>query len=56
MKCPCCEKEADEIERRRMNTAYVDDDSNWMISCLPCFDEMEEYWQERWDDYNRGRL
>ena len=44
---------ADEIERRHMSTAYAPprDEENYCEVCLECFDEIEGYWKERWDEY-----
>jgi len=51
--CPVCKKlRADKsVERRRMNTAYINDESNYLTSCRSCFLRSEEYWKEQWDDY-----
>lgn len=43
-------------KRRRMNTQYADDEANYITVCAVCFEEIEEYWQERWDEYWSGRL
>ena len=51
MICPVCKREQKDVEKRRMNTRYVDKESNFLISCLECYDHSEEYWKERWDDY-----
>ena len=38
-------------------TAYVDDTLNEDgFKCRSCRHEYMEYWQERWDEYNSGRL
>ena len=37
--------------RRRLNTAYVNDEQNYIISCLSCYRETIEYYKERWHDY-----
>lgn len=54
--CPQCKQPARNIGRRRMNTAYQNDNSNFIICCRQCFDEAEEYWAERWADYYSGIL
>jgi hypothetical protein len=36
---------------RRQNTAYVDDEMNFAVLCDECQVEVDEYWQERWDEY-----
>ena len=37
--------------RRRQNTAYVKDEMNYVTCCGECFQGIQEYWQERWDEY-----
>jgi len=53
--CPCCHQPSETVERRHQNTAYVDEESNWLVSCLPCFEEGEVYWAELWADYYASR-
>ena len=56
-RCPCCEKPNDgTVALRRENTAYCEDINNWLISCRDCFDERDEYWNERWEDYYASRF
>lgn len=43
-------------KRRRLNTAYVDEELNYMTSCLDCYREIVEYYKERWADYYHGLL
>lgn len=38
-------------KRYKMNTGYVDEESNYEYCCIECHEEHEEYWQERWDEY-----
>jgi hypothetical protein len=40
--------------RQRQNTAYVDDEYNWVTLCPECMKENREYWDERWADYYSG--
>lgn len=54
--CPSCGQTSKHIGRRRQNTRYRNDNSNWFISCRPCSQENEEYWAERWADYYSGLL
>jgi hypothetical protein len=51
--CQYCNHYFKYPKRRRMNTAYVDEESNYIISCLDCFDKIEDYWTERWEELNR---
>ena len=39
---------------RRQNTAYVNDDLNWMYLCDDCQKVASEYWKRMWDDYYRN--
>lgn len=48
--CPCCQRFM-LIRKRRLNTAYVNDESNWMISCDNCYEEAVEYYSDLWDMY-----
>lgn len=43
-------------KRRHMNTMYINEESNYCKVCANCFEEIEEYWQDLWDDYNSSRL
>jgi hypothetical protein len=43
-----CENEG---KRRRQNTAYADDERNWVVLCDECFAENEEHWHEMWAEY-----
>jgi hypothetical protein len=43
-------------KRYRMNTAYVNEESNYAIGCKYCQQESYEYYQELWDDYWGSRL
>lgn len=52
--CPCCEQLMPDVRKRRKNTAYVNDESNWLICCGACFQDMLEYYAELWDTYYYG--
>lgn len=56
VKCPVCESFCHSVKRRRMNTAYNEPESNFMLSCLSCFDLSELDWGERWAEYRSGLL
>lgn len=43
-------------KRRRMNTRYEDDKLNYCKVCACCYEQIDVYWEERWDEYNSGRL
>lgn len=50
-RCPRCSKYSCTITLRRMSTCYEIEHDNYVVCCEVCFKEIEEYWQERWDDY-----
>lgn len=55
--CPYCNKWFTKgLKRRRQSTAYVDEESNYITCCKMCFDDIELYWKERWEEYWSGRL
>lgn len=49
--CPLCERRKGDIDRRRLNTAYVNDESNYQLSCEECYDESVGCYEELWDDF-----
>lgn len=44
------------VKRRRQNTAYVEEEWNFVTACEECFEEIESYWEERWAEYYADRL
>lgn len=54
--CQGCNRFRLDIERRRQNTMYEEDASNYVTCCMECFEEVQAYWDERWEEYNSGRL
>lgn len=53
--CPRCQRWLCRgVKRRRQNTAYQDEESNYITVCRECFDEVEEYWDERWKEYHNS--
>ena len=48
--CPICGESKPDVERRHRNTMYNDDESNYLTSCMDCFQEDWDYYQELWDD------
>lgn len=54
--CPLCDRASETIALRRINTAYEDDGLNFQTGCWDCFDRTIEYYDDLWDEYNRGRL
>lgn len=51
--CPRCDKPADDIATRRLNTAYHEDDRNWLHSCRACWEDTVEYYRELWQEVYR---
>ena len=43
-------------KRRRRNTAYNEDENNFVFQCGSCFEIEEAHWADMWSDYNSGRL
>lgn len=48
--CPMCKKESATVERRRQNTAYLEEESNWVTVCEDCFEEIQWQWEQMWRD------
>ena len=49
MECQCCGN--DGAKKRRQNTAYVNDESNFATLCNECQKESHKYWQDQWNEY-----
>ena len=47
--CPACGRPG--AERRRQNTAYADDERNFVTLCPSCHEENNEHWREQWQEY-----
>jgi len=41
---------------RYQNTMYLNDEDNIVHMCDQCAAKNDDYWQEMWDEYNRGRI
>lgn len=39
------------VKRRRQNTAYEDEESNYITVCRKCYDEVQALWAEKWEEY-----
>jgi len=48
---PHCDKDG---ERYRQNTAYVNEESNWVVLCPEHIEENEAYWADMWAEYYSG--
>jgi hypothetical protein len=55
-KCKCCRQFKWSVKTRARNTAYVDDENNYLKSCLECAERDYEYFKELWADYYSGCL
>lgn len=53
-RCPSCGKHGRDVCRRRMNTAYVNDESNFITECDSCFADTEDYWAEMCQEHYRN--
>lgn len=49
--CSICRTLKFNIEKRRLNTQYIDEKQNYMTSCKNCYDEAYVYYKEMWDDF-----
>lgn len=47
---PCYNK----ATKRRQNTAYTDDNMNWVTMCDECAKFNDERWDEQWREYYAG--
>lgn len=54
--CPCCERDMPDVERRHRNTAYVEEELNWLESCNECFQADWEHFADMWREYYGSRL
>lgn len=54
-KCPCCEVKSTTVERRGRNTCYLEDELNYLVSCLLCWMRDWDYYAERWAEYWSSR-
>lgn len=53
-RCCCCGCRG--AHRQRMNTRYVNEESNWTVQCDLCMEETEDYWADMWSEYYGSRL
>jgi len=49
--CPRCERTMTGVNWRRLNTAYVDEESNWFYSCRDCYGDAVEHYEQMWKEY-----
>ena len=43
-------------KRFRMNTAYLEEESNYSVGCKHCQKECFDYYEELWNDYYSSRF
>lgn len=48
VKCPGCGEKDETVAKRRRNTCYANDKSNWTISCQGCYDEDVSNFEHLW--------
>ena len=48
--CPHCQH-IGFVAKRRLNTAYADDASNWTVGCRECFQDAVDHFNELWETY-----
>lgn len=54
MICGRCEQEKESTWIRRTNTAYVEEQLNYVLECDECYAETEEHWEMMWRDFGNG--
>lgn len=47
---------SDNVRKRRLNTRYESEESNWLVSCYACFAATVGHYNELWDVYYSGCL
>ena len=51
--CQCCK--APTAARQRQNTAYCDDELNWVVLCPECAAQNADHWDEQWKEYRSSQ-
>lgn len=41
--------------KRRLNTAFIEEELNWICSCKDCYEEEVAYYKEMWLEYYMSR-
>lgn len=49
------EKHIGPVERRQLNTQYANEESNFITSCLSCFEDCWNMYEDRWAEYYDGQ-
>lgn len=53
--CHCCKRYFKYPIRRELNTAYEEDEMNWIYTCKECYKEAITHYEEMWLDYYMSR-
>ena len=56
LKCDRCGTRNYTVINYRQRTCYTNDADNHVNVCPECKIENDLYWDERWEEYNSGRL
>ena len=54
--CPLCDRLVADVEKRCINTAFVNDSLNHQVSCRECWVLTCEYYNDLWEDFNNSRF
>lgn len=55
--CPICGRWFQfSTKKRKQNTAYVEDEKNYIVCCKSCFEDVEAYWDERWKELYEDQM
>jgi hypothetical protein len=54
-KCPVCGRWR-VVERRRLPTAFVDDERNFQQSCVECYEETRDFYLDAWAEHHSNCL
>lgn len=52
--CQACGETKTTVKRRRLNTLYANDEQNHLTSCLECFVDTWDYYEDLWVATDRG--
>jgi hypothetical protein len=53
--CDKCDRFFVYPKTRRQNTAYVQEELNFIHCCADCFEDVEEQWADLWANHGYGR-
>ena len=56
LKCDCCGTRSYKVINYHQRTCYTNEADNYVNCCPECKIENDAYWDERWEEYNSGRL